>query len=218
MILGARKLTGAARRFMWAGIFNVLAGLCVATALGALIVTIPMGLLVIGLGIWEIFNATLFWHLPPKAAWSPRHIAYLEIAAFLAGPIWNLAFGIINLTQLGDPDVRAYLDDLYKDDPLKPKKATRRMAGWMLVAVGGTSTLLAGLILLISSLAQFLGENPSENLQGYFLAMGICPAPALLIGLGMLAGGVYVLLSVRKLAGAPGKDLTSTDLTGLQNL
>lgn len=199
MIVGANKLKSTARRFLISGILNIISGLCIATALGfTLIFPIPFGILVMLLGIWEVVNAYFFWYTPPKTAWNAKHIAFLELAAFLCGPIWNLLFGIGNLMSLGDPNVKTYLDDLYKADPLKPKKANRLLTGWMSTGMGGLAALGGAVILILFVLAQ-AADSAQDNAQGFVLSTALCPVPLLLVGLVLIGAGVYSLWTVKNL-------------------
>jgi hypothetical protein len=196
VVLGALKLKSVARTFMAAGILNILAG--------CLLLTIPpLGILVLLVATWQLVNANLFWNTPPKVAWSPKYVAVIEIITFLFGPIWNLIFGIVNLNRLGDPNVKAFYDHLYRDDPLKQKMANRRLIGWILIVVGGLFSGSGGLLMVINTVVQFTGSAPSEDLQGYGITMILCLAPILLIGLAMIGAGGYTLWKVK------------TDMTGM---
>jgi len=202
--LGAQKLRQVARTFLVLGILNILGGL-MAAAVGWL-----CGGLSILLGIWEIVNAILYWSTPPKVTWNPTYIAVLEIVNIACGPFWSLIGGILNLNRLKSPEVKAYLAALQggqaspagtgaaiarhapasQSAPVAQQARRRR---WTPIAIaGGGLIFLVGLLLGMFLVA---GQNSAtpiyEEAQYYYIALLICPAPLLLVGLVLLGAGIY---------------------------
>ncbi len=82
----------------------------------------------------------------------------------------------------------------YQQSPEASRQERRRNLGWVLVIVGGLLLLAGGIVFLLFALAQFLGPNPSENIQGFVGALVLCPVPLLIAGLlSMLGGGICLL-------------------------
>lgn len=196
--LGAAKLRQVARAFLVLGILNILGGFIV-TAAGWL-----CGGLSVLLGIWEIVNAILFWSTPPKVTWNPTYIAVLEIGNIVCGQFWSLVGGIVNLNRLKSPEVTAYLTALQggQASPVPvPQgapavKQTRRRPWAPLALVLGVFSTLAGLLV---GLILLVGQNSStpiyEDTQYFYVALLMCPAPALLVGLALVGVGIYLLKS-----------------------
>jgi hypothetical protein len=198
--VGAQKLRQVSRTFLILGILNILGGL-VATATGWL-----CGGLSVLLGIWEIINAIFYWSTPPKVASNPTYIAVLEIGNILCGQIWSFIGGILNLNRLKSPEVKAYLATLQggqvppvhapAQQGMPAVKQARRRRWAPIAVVGGGLIFLAGLLLGVFLV---VGQNSAtpiyEDVQYYYVALLICPAPLLLVGLALVGAGIYMLKS-----------------------
>jgi hypothetical protein len=72
----------------------------------------------------------------------------------------------------------------------------------MVLAAGGAASLIGGLAILVLALAASLSGSPAGTTEPISWTTALCPAPILLAGLALIAGGVYVLSGVKKLTGA----------------
>lgn len=95
------------------GILNILTSLGVALVLVltlAGICCVPIFLLPIALGIYEIVYASKIISNPPKKVAPSMPIAIMEICCILFGNIISLAVGVINLVLFNDPEVKAWFN------------------------------------------------------------------------------------------------------------
>ena len=93
------------------GILNILWGIGVTIGLMAALVTIclvPLGLLPIILGIFEIIFAVKLLATPPQPVQPSQTIAILEICCILFGNVISLVVGILALVFYSDPAVKEY--------------------------------------------------------------------------------------------------------------
>jgi hypothetical protein len=71
---------------------------------------VPIGLLPLILGIFEILYAVKLLADPPRPVQPSQTIAILEICCILFGNIISLVVGILALVFYNDPDVKAYFE------------------------------------------------------------------------------------------------------------
>lgn len=94
------------------GILNVLAGLSIT---GAAILSIigvlclPVAVLPLVLGIFEVIYAARLLSNKPVEAKTIKTLAILEIANILYANVLSVVAGILNLVFLDDPQVKTYL-------------------------------------------------------------------------------------------------------------
>jgi uncharacterized membrane protein len=90
------------------GIINLFWGAGLGAGLAFTICCAPWGLLPIVLGIFELVYGIRLMGFDTKRApfATVQVVAVLEIVAILAGNIFSLVIGIINLVLLNEPEVR----------------------------------------------------------------------------------------------------------------
>jgi hypothetical protein len=96
------------------GITNILIGIglsagIVISTLGIGLLCVPLTILPIILGIFEIIYSTQLLSNPPKVAKLNTTIAILELIAILVGNVISLVTGILVLVAQNDPAVKNYL-------------------------------------------------------------------------------------------------------------
>lgn len=95
------------------GILNVLAGLSIT---GAAIISIvgllclPVAVLPLVLGVFEIVYASKMLSGKAVAASTVKTLAVFEIANIIYGNVLSVVAGILNLVFLDDPQVKAYME------------------------------------------------------------------------------------------------------------
>lgn len=95
------------------GILNIIGGLSASFAFLVSIVGIicvPITLLPLILGVFEVLYASKLMSGKPLPAQNIKTIAILEIATILYGNVPGLVAGILNLVFLDDAPVKAYLE------------------------------------------------------------------------------------------------------------
>lgn len=101
------------------GIFNIMFG--VALSIGTFLLCSPFALLLIILGGFEISYALKLLATPPQVTQPSTTIAWLEIAAVLAGNIFSAVVGILALVFYNDTTVKEYFARL--NNPQTPTPA-----------------------------------------------------------------------------------------------
>jgi len=99
------------------GITNILIGIgvsagVVVSTFGIGLLCIPLTILPIILGIFEIIYAAQLLPNPPKVIKLNTTIAILELIAIVAGNVISLVTGILVLIAQNDPDVKNYFAQL----------------------------------------------------------------------------------------------------------
>lgn len=89
------------------GILNVLTGLALL-AVFFFIITIPLGVYSLTVGILELINSTKLLSDPIKLEEPPKHIAIMEIINIVTGSVNSLVVGILSLVFYKDNKVEAY--------------------------------------------------------------------------------------------------------------
>jgi hypothetical protein len=95
------------------GIINIILGLsltwaAIATIIG--ILCIPITVLPLVLGIFEVVNAANILSNKPVKAERLRTLAIFEIINIIYGNLVSLTAGILNLVFLDSPEVKEYLE------------------------------------------------------------------------------------------------------------
>ena len=98
------------------GIINIIFGITLSLGLLAGIVTIlclPIGILPIVLGIFEIIHASKLLSTNPRPPVNTNQVIYiLEICAIIFGVITSFVVGIVNLVFSSDPEVKQYFTSI----------------------------------------------------------------------------------------------------------
>ncbi|HSJ53028.1 MAG TPA: hypothetical protein VLC52_04705 [Anaerolineae bacterium] len=95
------------------GILNILwsAGVTIMIVLGTIgagLLCVPVTILPLVLGIFEIVYGTRLLSNPPQPTRPSQAIAILEICCILIGNVVSLVVGILALVFYGQPEVRDY--------------------------------------------------------------------------------------------------------------
>ncbi len=97
------------------GVLNIMvgAGIAIAVVLGTFflgLICLPLLLIPIGVGIWEIVvGANVVNNRPVK---NLQVVAGFEIASILWGNVLSMAAGILVLVFYNDPETRAYFESM----------------------------------------------------------------------------------------------------------
>lgn len=91
------------------GILNILTGLS-WLAMFIFIVTIPIGVYSLIVGILELINSSRLLPDPIKLDRPPKNIAVMEIINIISGNIVSLIVGILSLVFYQDDNVKSYFD------------------------------------------------------------------------------------------------------------
>jgi hypothetical protein len=111
------------------GIVNLFWGLVASmAAIGTIIgiVCLPLAILPVILGIFEIIYATKMLSNPPQPLQPSNNIAVFEILCFLTGNIFSMVVGILSLIFYNDVTVKNYFVELNATQtppPAAPKPA-----------------------------------------------------------------------------------------------
>jgi hypothetical protein len=103
-------LTAIALMTLCNGIFNIIWGL--ALTFGTFLLCLPLGILPITLGAFEIAYAIKLLAVPPQPIQPSYAIAWWEIAAILVGNVFSLVVGILALVFYNDQIVKDYFAGL----------------------------------------------------------------------------------------------------------
>ena len=110
------------------GIVNLFWGVAASgTALAAIVgvFCLPLTILPIALGIFEIIYAAKLFSNPPQAVQPSTSIAVFEIACIITGNVFSMAVGILSLVFYNDTVVRDYFARLNGTPvPVTPAPAT----------------------------------------------------------------------------------------------
>ncbi|MEW5941144.1 MAG: hypothetical protein AB1750_15880, partial [Chloroflexota bacterium] len=103
------------------GIFNIIWGL--GLTFGTFLLCLPLGILPITLGAFEIAYAAKLLANPPQPVQPSPAIAWWEIAAILVGNVFSMVVGILALVFYNDQAVKDYFAGL-NATPVPPPTPT----------------------------------------------------------------------------------------------
>ena len=102
------------------GIINLIWGLVAVAGFWWTVICIPFLILPTVLGIFEVIYAAKLMSNPPQAVQPSTNIAILEIIAILAGNVFSVVVGILDLVFYNDLTVRDYFARLNGLAPVMP--------------------------------------------------------------------------------------------------